>query len=229
MGAPYPHQTARRPQRASRSATRRWTPSTSRAMLSIQNGTIRSHPDRTSDAVDFGGRLIVTPRSMTPAASGPVRQALPEGNQNRARAGQSQCPRPRLTPRSLSRAEARRRIVRFAWHDTPCHGGWLDLAETEPRVLSGQCRSRHIPGKRSCIDAVAAREDDHNKHHATADQQFHTADARVRRKRLRPARCARRETSHSPLVQTLDNCRDFAGMPGSNLVDGACGAQQAMP
>src|ERR1019366_2889475 len=43
--------------RGSRSATPRWTPSTSRAMHSTRNGTIRSRPDCRREAVIFGRRL----------------------------------------------------------------------------------------------------------------------------------------------------------------------------
>jgi hypothetical protein len=35
-------------------------------------------------------------------------------------------------------AEARRLVERFEWHYTPKHGSWLDLAESELRVLSSQ-------------------------------------------------------------------------------------------
>src|SRR5215831_3125092 len=31
--------------------------------------------------------------------------------------------------------EARRLVERFEWHYTPKHGSWLNLAESEPRVL----------------------------------------------------------------------------------------------
>ena len=40
-------------------------------------------------------------------------------------------------------AEARRLVERFEWHYTPKHGSWLNMAETELSVLSGQCLDRH--------------------------------------------------------------------------------------
>ena len=43
--------------------------------------------------------------------------------------------------------EARRLVERFEWHYTPKHGSWLDLAESELSVLSGQCLDRRIPDK----------------------------------------------------------------------------------
>ena len=83
--------------------------------------------------------------------------------------------------------EARRLVERFEWHYTPKHGSWLDLAESELAVLSSQCLDRRIADKPTLIEEVAAWEDDRNKHHATADWQFTTADARVKLKRLYPA------------------------------------------
>ena len=46
-------------------------------------------------------------------------------------------------------AEARRLVERFAWHFTPKHGSWLDLAESELGVLSSQCLARRIPDKQT--------------------------------------------------------------------------------
>ncbi len=83
-------------------------------------------------------------------------------------------------------AEARRLAVRFEWHYTPKHGSWLDMAESELGVLAHQCLDRRIPDKPSLIAEIAAWQDNRNKHHAKADWQFSTADARVKLKRLYP-------------------------------------------
>jgi hypothetical protein len=94
-------------------------------------------------------------------------------------------------PASLCEAfpavEARRLVERFEWHYTPKHGSWLDMAEAELSVLSGQCLDRRIPDKQSLIEEVAAWQNDRNKNRAKADWQFTTADARVKLKRLYPA------------------------------------------
>ena len=84
-------------------------------------------------------------------------------------------------------AEARRLVERFEWHYTPKHGSWLNMAETELSVLSSQCLDRRIASKQILIDEVAAWEAARNKHHAKADWQFTTADARVKLKRLYPS------------------------------------------
>ena len=82
--------------------------------------------------------------------------------------------------------EARRLVERFEWHYTPKHGSWLDMAESELAVLSTQCLDRRIPNTPELTAEVAAWEQHRNKHHAKADWQFTTADARVRLARLYP-------------------------------------------
>jgi hypothetical protein len=81
-------------------------------------------------------------------------------------------------------AEARRLAKRFEWHYTPKHGSWLDMAESELAVLTTQCLRRRIPNKQALQREVGAWQDHRNKHHAKADWQFTTDDARVKLKRL---------------------------------------------
>jgi len=83
-------------------------------------------------------------------------------------------------------AEARRLVERFEWHYTPKHGSWLDMAESELGVLASQCLDRRVPDKETLTSEVAAWTANRNKHHAKADWQFTTADARVKLKRLYP-------------------------------------------
>ena len=83
-------------------------------------------------------------------------------------------------------AEARRLVERFEWVNTPKHGSWLDMAESELGVLSSQWLDRRIPDKQTLIDEIAAWEDDRNKHHTKADWQFTTNDARIKLKYLYP-------------------------------------------
>jgi hypothetical protein len=83
-------------------------------------------------------------------------------------------------------AEARRLVERFEWHYTPKHGSWLDMAESELGVLATQCLDRRIPDKQTLISEIAAWEAARNKHHAKADWQFTTEDARIKLKRLYP-------------------------------------------
>ena len=83
-------------------------------------------------------------------------------------------------------AEARRLVERFEWHYTPKHGSWLDMAESELGVLASQCLDRRIADKQILTSEITAWEKNRNKHHAKADWQFTTADARVRLKSLYP-------------------------------------------
>ncbi len=95
------------------------------------------------------------------------------------------------TPASLYEAfqpeEARRLVERFEWHYTPKHGSWLNMAESELAILSGQCLDRRIPNQTALQREVAAWLDRRNTHHAKADWRFTTADARIKLKSLYPA------------------------------------------
>ena len=95
------------------------------------------------------------------------------------------------TPASLYEAfepaEARRIIERFEWHYTPKHGSWLNLAESELAVLSGQTLSRRIPDAATLASEIAAWRTRRNTHNAKADWRFTAANARVKLKRLYPS------------------------------------------
>jgi transposase len=83
--------------------------------------------------------------------------------------------------------EARRLIGRLEVHYTPKHGSWLNMAETELSVLSGQCLDRRIGDKDELRTEVAAWEHARNTAKCRVDWQFTTADARVKLKRLYPS------------------------------------------
>jgi len=83
-------------------------------------------------------------------------------------------------------AEARRLVERFEWHYTPKHGSWLNMAESELAILSNQCLDRRIPSKRALVKETAAWKKYRNKHHAKANWQFTTHDARIKLKYLYP-------------------------------------------
>lgn len=83
--------------------------------------------------------------------------------------------------------EARRLIGRLEVHHTPKHGSWLNMAETELSVLSGQCLDRRIGEKDELRSEVAAWEQRRNTAKCRVDWQFTTTDARVKLKRLYPS------------------------------------------
>ena len=61
------------------------------------------------------------------------------------------------------------------------------MAETELSVLSSQCLDKRIATQQRLTEEVAAWEAARNKHHAKADWQFTTADARTKLKSLYPS------------------------------------------
>jgi hypothetical protein len=83
--------------------------------------------------------------------------------------------------------EARRLVERFEWHYTPKHGSWLNLAESELSVVSGQCLDERIPDKQTLIDEVVAWQTRRNKAHVKTHWQFTTEQARIKLHRLYPA------------------------------------------
>ncbi len=83
-------------------------------------------------------------------------------------------------------AEARRLAERLEIHYTPKHGSWLNVAEIELRVLSGQCLDRRIPERSELVREVEAWEQERNERTVGVDWQFTTPDARIKLKRLYP-------------------------------------------
>ena len=91
------------------------------------------------------------------------------------------------TPRNASfPGEGAGRNAAHPGPDTPKHGSWLDTAESELGVLASQCLEHRIADKQILTREVTAWQDHRNKHHAKANWQFKTADARVKLKRLYP-------------------------------------------
>ena len=84
-------------------------------------------------------------------------------------------------------AMARALAVRLEIHYTPKHGSWLNMAETELSILSGQCLDRRMDNKEFMIREVAIWERDRNARQAKIDWQFTTAEARIKLKRLYPS------------------------------------------
>jgi len=57
---------------------------------------------------------------------------------------------------------------------------------SEPSIVSSQCLDRRIPDKQRLIDEIAGWGAERNKHHAKADWQFTSDDARVKLEHLNP-------------------------------------------
>jgi len=82
--------------------------------------------------------------------------------------------------------EARDLLDRLEIHYTPKHGSWLNIAEIELRVLTGQCLNRRIPDKQTLEREVAQWQNQRNFLQAKVDWRFSTDDARIKLKRLYP-------------------------------------------
>ena len=82
--------------------------------------------------------------------------------------------------------EARRLFERLEIHHTPKHGSWLNIAEIELRILSGQCLNRRIPDIPTLEQEITAWQNQRNCLNAKVDWQFSNDDARIKLKRLYP-------------------------------------------
>jgi DDE superfamily endonuclease len=83
-------------------------------------------------------------------------------------------------------AEARRLAERFEVHHTPKHGSWLNMAEIELSVLSGQCLDQRFTDQESLQRAVEAWLVERNERCVGVNWQFRTEEARIKLKRLYP-------------------------------------------
>ncbi len=84
-------------------------------------------------------------------------------------------------------AEARRVLRKLAFHYTPLHGSWLNMAELEFSMLSRQCLDRRIGDRDTLVAEVAAWEAARNEQRAAITWQFAVDDARRKLDRLYPA------------------------------------------
>ena len=83
-------------------------------------------------------------------------------------------------------AEARRIARKLAFHYTPKHASWLNMAEIEFSVISRKLSPR-VPDEDALKRKVTAIELSRNQSASTVDWQFTTDDARIKLKRLYPS------------------------------------------
>jgi hypothetical protein len=82
--------------------------------------------------------------------------------------------------------KARHLVQRLEFHYTPKHSSWLNMAEVEISVLTGQCLDRRIGSRAILVSEVAAWETERNDCKATIDWRFTIPNARDKLKRLYP-------------------------------------------
>lgn len=83
--------------------------------------------------------------------------------------------------------EAKRIWDRFEFIYTPKHGSWLNMAEIELNVLTGQCLNRRIDNLKTMREEVKAWQYHRNNMNAKINWQFTTKDARIKLKKLYPS------------------------------------------
>jgi hypothetical protein len=84
--------------------------------------------------------------------------------------------------------EARRLAKRLEIHYTPKHGSWLNIAECELSALSRQCLDRRIATMDELKREVQLWQEERNISTTGVSWHFKTREARIRLKRLYPAR-----------------------------------------
>ena len=82
--------------------------------------------------------------------------------------------------------EAKRLCDRLEFHPTPKHGSWLNMAETELSVLSGQCLDRRMESKELVVSEVTPWEAERNRTEAKVRWRFTTEKARIKLEKLYP-------------------------------------------
>ena len=75
---------------------------------------------------------------------------------------------------------------RFEFVYTPKHGSWLNMAEIELNVLTGQCLNRRMDDIEFVRKEVSAWENNRNNKNAKVNWQFTTDNARIKLSRLYP-------------------------------------------
>src|SRR5260370_36806499 len=71
-------------------------------------------------------------------------------------------------------------------HYTPKHGSWLNMAEIELAVLSGQCLDQRIGEEEMLRQEIAAWEAERNTQQVKVNWRFTTKVSRIKLKRLYP-------------------------------------------
>ena len=82
--------------------------------------------------------------------------------------------------------EAKALCDRFEFVYTPKHGSWLNMAEIELNVLTGQCLDRRMDNIEFVKKEVLAWEKNRNNKNAKVNWQFTTENARIKLSRLYP-------------------------------------------
>jgi hypothetical protein len=87
---------------------------------------------------------------------------------------------------SFPPAKAKALWDRFEFVYTPKHGSWLNMAEIELNVLTGQCLNRRIDNIEEVRKEASAWQEHRNNKNAKVNWHFTTDNARIKLLRLYP-------------------------------------------
>ena len=82
--------------------------------------------------------------------------------------------------------EARRILKKLAFHFTPKHGSWLNMAEIELSVF-GRTIKKFTPDEATFSREALSLTKERNTNQASVDWQFRSSDARIKLKQLYPS------------------------------------------
>jgi hypothetical protein len=88
---------------------------------------------------------------------------------------------------TFSPGQARRILNKIEFHYTPKHGSWLNMAETEIRIMNGQCLDRRLDSQVKIAQEVVAWERMRNVQKARIHWTFTLAAARRKLRKLYPS------------------------------------------
>ena len=83
--------------------------------------------------------------------------------------------------------KARRLLDRLAFHYTPKHASWLNMAEIEIGVLNRQCLKRRIDNAQTMAEEIAAWEAKRNAAAVKLHWTFTISVARAKLRKLYPS------------------------------------------
>src|SRR4051812_8401447 len=83
--------------------------------------------------------------------------------------------------------QARRILDKIEWHYTPKHGSWVNMAETEIRIMNGQCLDRRLNSQARIAQEVAAWKRRRNAKQARIHWPFPQTAARRKLRKLYPS------------------------------------------
>ena len=89
---------------------------------------------------------------------------------------------------AFSPEQARYITKKLEFHYTPEHSSWLNMAEVEISVLTGQCLDRRLGSLEIVANEVGAWESERNAARATIDWRFTNPNTRDKLKKLYPVR-----------------------------------------